>query len=164
MDFGVPKELATSFFTVDEYQQFSRGLISGEDFYKALVDNHLKTNLIYDDIVMAHNEHIYEIDNQVVNIIKGLDSEIAILTDTNEWQTNREKELISLTKYSNNIFRFHETHMLKTDVDCFPYIVNKFGEIASNHGWIPVKGLDYVQNILNKKTARSLQCTFVLPP
>ncbi len=124
-EYGVPKDRAAEFFDIKEYNDFSRGKITGKEFYNALIQK-FGVKLSYKQIVHAHNEHIFGIDSEVVKILSKLPKEkLAFLTDTNEWQTEREKELIDLKSYSNLVFRSHEIHMLKTDKNCFPYVISQ---------------------------------------
>jgi len=113
---GIPKEQSELFYTNNAYLEFSRGNISGQDFYKALINNYLKNPLAYEQVVKAHNQHIYGVNEGVIQIIQGLSKyAISFATDTNEWQTAREKEFIDLHLYSKKIFRSHELHKLKVD-------------------------------------------------
>ncbi len=126
--YGVPKENARNFFDIDEFKEFSRGKINGKSFYNKLIQKYLRTDLKYEEVVKAHNMHIYGIDHSVVKILLKLTKgkeKLVFLTDTNEWQTKREKELINLRSYSDRIFRSHKIHMLKTDIGCFPYVIKK---------------------------------------
>ncbi len=124
--YDVPKENMRLFFENGAYRAFSRGLITGENFYQTLIDQYLKYPLTYSQVVNAHNSHIYGVDKGVLKILSGLQKTmIAFVTDTNQWQTDREKQLVDLTEYSSIIFRSHISHKLKTDSDCFPFIIKK---------------------------------------
>ena len=124
--YGVPKGRAEKFYKAPEYKEFCRGEITGKDFYSALVKKYLKFGLTYGQVVYAHNQHIYAADKNAIEIIKKLSKfDIAFLTDTNKWQTQRERELVDISVFSKTIFRSHETHMLKTDPGLFPYIIKK---------------------------------------
>ncbi|MFA5796875.1 MAG: HAD-IA family hydrolase [Candidatus Woesearchaeota archaeon] len=130
--YGVPRDRAIKFFDNEEYKKFSRGKINGRSFYNALIQKHLRAELAYEDVVHAHNEHLYGIDPKVVQVLSKLPKErLIFLTDTNEWQTEREHELIDLMSYGSRIFRSHEMHMLKTDTGCFPYVIDQLGIGAS---------------------------------
>lgn len=125
-DYGVPEDRANMFFECKEYNEFARGNITGKELYKVLIKKYLKTPLTYEQIVHAHDEHIYDVDNDVLDVIEKVSKyKLAFLTDTNEWQTRREKELVNLKKYSNIIFRSHEIHMLKIDEGAFPYVLKQ---------------------------------------
>ena len=123
--YGVPRDRVKTFFENDEYKEFSRGNINGEEFYRALINRYLRFRLTYTQVVHAHNEHMYGVDSDVVDVIKKLlpNHRIVFLTDTNEWQTERERELIDLRNYSDFIFRSNEMHMLKSDDGTFPYVL-----------------------------------------
>lgn len=126
-EYGIPSDSSRKFFDNDEYKEFSRGNINGRSFYEALI-RYFGTSLTYNQIVKAHNEHLFGIDDNVVSILSRLPKEsVVFLTDTNEWQTQRERELIDLTSYSDRIFRSHKIHMLKTDSNCFPHIIKRLG-------------------------------------
>lgn len=130
--YGVPSQKARRFFDNSEYKEFSRGNIDGRSFYEALTQKYLEAEFAYEQIVDAHNKHLFGVDNKVIQILSKLPKEkLAFLTDTNEWQTERERELIDLRHYSSRIFRSHEMHMLKTDVSCFPYVVSQLGVKAA---------------------------------
>ncbi|MFA6587573.1 MAG: HAD hydrolase-like protein [Patescibacteria group bacterium] len=121
---GVPKEQSELFYKNKEYFEFSRGNICGQDFYKSLINEYLKIPLSYEQVVNAHNQHIYGVNENVIQTIKGLSKyTILFATDTNEWQTAREKELINLKLYSQHIFRSHELHKLKVDDGFFEGIL-----------------------------------------
>jgi HAD superfamily hydrolase (TIGR01509 family) len=127
-DLGVPKERARLFFSNNDYLEFSRGNISGQDFYRALVNEHLKTPLTYEQVVNAHNQHIYGINKGVLQIVQNLPKErVSFATDTNEWQTAKEKELINLRDYGKYIFRSHELHKLKVDDGFYNEVLKSFG-------------------------------------
>ena len=125
-DLGVSEKRIKTFFKNKDYQEFSRGNINNKKFYQTLVEKYLQHNLSYDQIVNAHNQHIYEVDEEVIKLFQKLSpSKLVFLTDTNTWQTDREKELINLLSYSDTIFRSHKMHMLKIDKNCFPHIINQ---------------------------------------
>ena len=125
-DYGVPEDRAKLFFENEEYREFGRGRIDGNAFCKALIGKYFKTQLTFEQIVDAHNQHIYAVDEEVVKVLKRLKKSnrhsLAFLTDTNEWQNERVRILIDLREYSDKIFRSNDIHMLKTDNGCFPYV------------------------------------------
>ena len=125
-DFGVHSSNAEQFYSNTEYLEFNRGNISANDFYRILIEKYLKYSLTYEQVVWAHNQHIYAVSQDVEEILQTLSRHrISFTTDTNEWQTERERELIDLRKYSDSIFRSHEIHMLKIDQGLFPYLLKK---------------------------------------
>lgn len=129
---GINHENAVKFFQNPEYRDFSRGKITGRQFHKALTDKYLGKELSYEEVMNAHNDHLYGLDEYVVNVLNIIDRRrLAFVTDTNEWQTAKERELIDLRNYSDRIFRSHEMGMLKTDEDCFPYVIERLGVTPS---------------------------------
>ena len=128
---GVSSHKARKFFHNEDYLAFSRGEIGSKAFHEALV-RHLGTQLTYDQVVEAHDIHMTGIDQEVVAVLDKLPIEsIVFATDTNEWQTKKEKELIDLIAYTDRIFRSHEIGMLKIDPGCFPYIITCLGKNPS---------------------------------
>ncbi len=129
-EYGVPEQRRGKFFDNPDYDVYSRGMMTSREFYNRLVETHLKFPLKYEQIVRAHDEHMYAVDSGVAGILEklwGSGRELAFLTDTNEWQTRREKEMVNLAKYSEKIFRSHETHFLKTDEGCFEHVIKELG-------------------------------------
>jgi len=125
-DYGTPIEKARLFFKNAEYFDFERGKINGMDFYSVIVKKYLGIPLEYQQVKDAHDSHLYGIDRAVVAILDRIPkSQLAFATNTNDWQTERERQLIDLTLYSDKIFRSNDIQMLKADDACFPYIVNQ---------------------------------------
>jgi len=176
--YGVSRQNAERFYDNEDYHDFSRGKITALQFYDALANNHLQCpSLTYQQVVDAHDAQIYALDEDVVRIISELVSQrkdIAIITDTNEWQTRVEKELVDLTKLgipSERIFRSHEIGMLKTDEECFPYVLKQLGvdypdvylvddrhekiEMAQKHGLRTIKFTDS-ESLVTDLVARGL--------
>lgn len=150
--YGVPEENIQCFYDNDDYREFSRGKISGNDFYRAIVEKHVKFPLTYEQAVEAHDKHIYEVDAEVIAIVSRL-FDIVVLTNTNEWQTSRERELVDMEKYSKKIFRSHEMGMLKTDEGCFEKAVEELGVYPENIIFID----DSKDNIEKAKSA-GIEC------
>jgi len=125
-DYGIPIEKARLFFKNAEYFDFARGKINGMEFYRAIIEKYRGIPLEYQQVKDAHDSHLRGIDRAVVAILDRMPkSQLAFATNTNDWQTERERQLIDLTLYSDKIFRSNEIQMLKTDDACFPYIVNQ---------------------------------------
>ena len=125
---GVPTEHARTFFSNPDYLAFARGTISSQEFYRVLVDTHLQTPLTYEQVLAAHNQQILDINSAVQAIIQSLPKNLVVFaTDTNEWQTAREKELIDLTSLSAHVFRSNELHKIKTDHGYFEFLANSLG-------------------------------------
>lgn len=121
---GVDEDRAKLFFKNNEYQEFSRGDISENDFCSAL-RGYLGCELDNETLKSAHNDHINKVDEKVIAVLDSLKDggqAIAFATDTNLWQTERERELVDLARYSPNIFRSHELHLLKNEQSYFPVI------------------------------------------
>jgi len=126
--YGIPPEQAAKFFDNEDYRNFSRGKITGREFHRSLVERHLKHDLSYEEVVEAHDAHIYELNYKVLKMVQELAGRfpIAFVTDTNPWQTRREREFIDLREISKNIVRSSRIRLLKCDEDYFPYIAQRF--------------------------------------
>lgn len=125
-DYGIPRAKAQLFFKNEEYFDFGRCKINGRGFYRALIKKYLGIPLEYQQVKDAHDSHLHGIDRAVVAILDRIPkSQLAFATNTNEWQTERERQLIDLRVYSDKIFRSNEIQMLKTDDAFFPHIVNQ---------------------------------------
>jgi len=127
-EYGVPEERAGGFFTNEGYKDFGRGRISGKEFYADLVGKYLRHPLTYGQVVQAHDAHMYAVDAGVMQLLDSLKncssaSKMAFWTDTNEWQTRREKELIDVSKYGPAI-RSDELRLLKRDADVFQRVLD----------------------------------------
>ncbi len=130
--YGVPEEKAVLFFRNKEYIAFARGDLTEREFYEATL-KHLNHQLSYEQVREAHDAHLIRVDKGVVDILDKVPRrKLAIATNTNAWQTAREKQLIDITKYSDHVFRSDEMHMLKGDKECFPYIAEKLGVERNN--------------------------------
>lgn len=117
---GVLPQNARRFFQNQAYKEFSRGRCSADHFYQALVATYLQTPLTYEQVVVAHDCHMFGVDSAVLDLIAQLPpSSVQFLTDTNEWQTAREQSLVDLRRYAQQIIRSHETHYLKSTPRCF---------------------------------------------
>jgi HAD superfamily hydrolase (TIGR01509 family) len=120
---GVHPDNAENFFKNQDYREFSRGNISAVEFHEALVRKYLKCPLPYDNVVAAHDAHIYGVEQGVIGILSSLkQGRLAFLTDTNPWQMRRVGELVDLEQYTDRIFCSHEMHKIKTDPGCFHYV------------------------------------------
>jgi len=128
-DYGLQKKRAEKFFKNKDYLEFSRGRMTEKGFYNSLIKKHLKFELTFKQVKFAHDYHLHDINEEVRLILKELNSkhEVAIVTNTNKWQTERVKKLIDLTEYSERIFCSNEMGMLKTDDGCFPFVLKELG-------------------------------------
>lgn len=132
-EYGVDPDRAKLFYANDDYLEFSRGKISGRNFYDLLVTKYLNLPLSYEQVVDAHNQHMFAVNKKVKDVLAKLPpGKIAFVTDTNEWQTARERQLIDLTRYSSLIFRSHKIHMLKTDEGFFRYLAQQLQKEPGN--------------------------------
>ena len=128
MALGVDERNAETFFSNKEYAAFSRGRIRSDEFCQALTNDYLKVQLPCDTLRDAHDKHITGVDWDVLAVldkIRGIP--LIFLTNTNVWQTERERELVDLTKYSGTIIRSHEIHALKIDGDYYSILEKTTG-------------------------------------
>lgn len=126
--YGALPENIKKIFSCNEYYDFLRGKISAHEFYNTLTNQYLRLPLSYDQVSNAFKRALYAIDEGVVGIISRLDRKnLAFLTDTNVWQEEKLLKLINLKQFSDKIFKSHEIHMVKTDENCFPYVISRLG-------------------------------------
>lgn len=126
VNYGVLPVNVEKIFSCSEYYDFLRGKISQYEFYNVLINQYLRSPLSYDEVSSAFKQAIHAVDDQIVWILSQLDrNKLAFLTDTNVWQEERLSELINLRQFSDKIFKSHEIHMVKTDENCFPYVINQ---------------------------------------
>jgi glucose-1-phosphatase len=129
---GVAPYNARYFYESEEYGAFSRGHLTARQFHQRLVTTYFHVPLSYHELERTHHQHIFCVDPGVVEVLNELTSvRLGFLTDTNEWQTDRERELIRLENYGSDIFRSHEMSMLKVDPGTFPRVVAELGAEAS---------------------------------
>lgn len=125
---GLPARLARKFFATPVYADFSRGRITEHWFYQHQISMNLGRPIGYDDMVAAHDAHMWAIDEDVVALMRRVTAPLAFATDTNMWQTRRERELIDVRQFSDTVFRSDEIGSLKADPGCFARIVSALGE------------------------------------
>lgn len=126
---GVPLENTEKIYSSDEYYDFLRGTITPEEFADLLVARHLKVPLTCDQIKRALQETCFGIDHEVVRILSRLDRKrLALLTDTTVWQEEKLATFIDLGQFTDRWFRSYETHLVKIDEDCFPYVISQLGD------------------------------------
>lgn len=132
-DYGIAPEVARRFFANEDYADFARGKLTGEEFaYRTR--RRLGSTLAYDQIRCAHDAHIYAKDEEVVAMLRALRERgvrLAFATDTNEWQTARERELVNLAAYGR-VFRSHDLGALKVDGGVFERILAELDEEPSH--------------------------------
>lgn len=127
-DYGIPFSAAVQFYVNDDYPNFARGKITGEEFGKRT--RRRIGGLSVEQIRRAHDAHMYDVDEGTIAILDALRDRgitIAFATDTNEWQTARERELVNLAAYGR-VFRSHDLGALKADGSVFERIVAELGE------------------------------------
>ena len=130
---GVPKQPAESFFSHREYLEFARGNMSGQDFYRVMIERYLKTPLTYQQVVQALGQHLCGVNAEVLEMVQRLPKErVAFATDTNEWQTAKERQFIELGDFGQHIFRSFELHKIKTDDGYLLEIAHALGESVEN--------------------------------
>ena len=101
-DYGIPREKAHLFFKNNEYFDFGRGKINGRGFYEAIIEKYLGFPLDYQQVKDAHDSHLHGFDQIVVALLERLPKiQLAFATNTNEWQTERERQLIDLSTLPN---------------------------------------------------------------
>ncbi|MBC8495188.1 hypothetical protein H8D36_03475 [archaeon] len=117
---GVSPEKAVDFYTIPEYSEFSRGNITEEQFHMALIQ-HFGMDLSLDQVRQAHDSHIYALVDRIKDTLDyaKAHANIGFLTNTNIWQTAREKQFIDLELYGGPVLRSHELHLLKSDQGLF---------------------------------------------
>lgn len=123
---GVPLENTEKIYSCNEYYDFCRGTITPEKFADLLVIRYLKIPLTCDQIKRAFKETCFGVDHEVVKVLSRLDRKgLALLTDTNVWQEEKLAEMIDLGQFTDKWFRSYETHLVKTDKNCFPYVIEQ---------------------------------------
>lgn len=150
-EYSVPLEKAKKFFTIPEYNLFSRGKIENKQFSNAL--RRILTNNSLDDnqLKEAHNIHIVRPIKSAMKVLETIHKKgiynIAFLTNTNVWQNEREKKLVDFTKYSNIIVRSNEEGLTKNSPQLFTRTLSRLKN----------KDVLFVDDSVNNiKTARSL--------
>lgn len=127
-DYGIPFSAAVQFYVNDDYPDFARGKITGDEFGKRT--RRRIGGLSVAQIRRAHDAHMYDVDEGTIAILDALRDRgitIAFATDTNEWQTARERELVNLAAYGR-AFRSNELGALKADGGVFERILAELGE------------------------------------
>ena len=126
-DYGIAPENARRFFTSGDYAEFSRGNTTGEEFVRRFMSEYLRTSVPSSlELRIAHDAHMYGVDMgtiEVLNALRRRSIAIAFATNTNAWQTRRERDLVDLSRWSRLQLRSHELHALKRDPGTFERIV-----------------------------------------
>jgi FMN phosphatase YigB (HAD superfamily) len=128
--YGVPAGKSASFFGSEHYASFSRGELDGMEFYRRTLES-LGTHMPYRDMVAAHDRHMYEVDGHVLTILNAMPKDrLMFWTDTNSWQTARERDMIDVQSYSHVprcVIRSDGIRTLKTDKGAIEKTLNKLG-------------------------------------
>lgn len=130
-DLGIPYTTAVRFYVNDDYPNFARGKLTGEEFGQRT--RRRMGGLTAAQIRRAHDAHMYDVDEGTMAALTALRDcgmTLAFATDTNEWQTARERELVDLAAYGR-AFRSNELGALKTDGSVFERIIAELGEEPS---------------------------------
>lgn len=130
-DWGLAPEIARRFFANEDYANFARGELDGNEFAQRLMDKHLQITFpSYLELRTAHDAHMYDVNRGVIVLLDSLRAHeipLAFATDTNAWQTLREIQLVALQKYGR-AFRSNELGALKADGGVFERIIADLGE------------------------------------
>lgn len=127
-DLGIPYTTAVRFYVNDDYPDFARGKLTGDEFGKRT--RRRMGGLTAAQIRRAHDAHMYDVDEgttAALDALRGRGMTLAFATDTNEWQTARERELVDLAVYGR-AFRSNELGALKADGGVFERILAELGE------------------------------------
>ena len=132
--YGVSHHAAKAIFTDPLYREYSRGSISSHEFSSKMISQHFKKPLTENQVRHAHDQHMFAVDKEVLALMEKLsiNHRIAIATDTNDWQTARERQLIDLSKFAAWEFRSHEMHLLKTEKAYWLRVMHDLGEKPAN--------------------------------
>ncbi len=135
--YGVPREKAESFFANEDYEDFSRGILDEQQFYRlqrarlGLSPEQISFRQMYE----AHAAHMTEVDQRVESIIACFyvgGTALVFPTNTNRWQTRRiEDDLIDLSQFGH-VVRSHELGIRKRDPGGFVRFAEK---IESRRGF-----------------------------
>lgn len=133
-DWGLAPEVARRFFANEDYADFARGRLDGNQFAQRLMEVHLRIDFpSYLELRVAHDAHMYDVDRGTIGVLDSLrarEISLAFATDTNPWQTLREAQLVDLRKYGR-VFRSHDLGALKADGGVFERILAELGEEPS---------------------------------
>lgn len=130
-DWGLAPEVARRFFANEDYANFARGKLDGNEFAQRLMERHLRITFpSYLELRVAHDAHMYDVDRGTLGVLDLLRTSkipLAFATDTNRWQTLREAQFVDLQKYGR-VFRSHDLGALKADGGVFEHILAELGE------------------------------------
>ncbi len=129
---GVARSAAIQMYKT-EFEDFSRGTISAEEYVRLLVERHFKAPVDYETILRAHDEHMYRRHDAVFDIIRSIPrASLTIITDTNTWQHRRVADFVDLGALSDRVFESHRLGMIKSDTESFPNVIRTLGVPAAD--------------------------------
>jgi putative hydrolase of the HAD superfamily len=158
---SITKEKAATFFSNEAYADFTRGLINQEQFLDKIRTSLGLPDLTIDEAKMAHNAHIYEVDQPMVELVINLKNKgynIVLVTDTNPWQTNHQESMLLSAGLSKiHIIRSHDLGKIKSDppkISAEGKPISFFSKALNQLGILPGNTLFVDDNELNIAIAR----------
>jgi HAD superfamily hydrolase (TIGR01509 family) len=127
-DLGIAPEAARRFFANPAYTEFACGTIDGHEFAWQVTEVHLRCRLDERYVRIAHDAHIYALDEAVRDVLARVTVPLMIATDTNAWQTERTSQLVDMGQLARRVFRSDELGSLKRDPGTFERIAEAIGE------------------------------------
>lgn len=129
-ELGIPEERARQIFNLSEYYDFSRGKIDGHtlcDAIRTLLDT---PNLTDTQIREIHDKHIFGLIPGMKGMLEQVTEKygtenIVFVTDTCDWQTQRQQQLLDLSPY--RVITSNSIGMVKLD----PEIIDEIGHRQS---------------------------------
>lgn len=117
---GIPVEKSSRIFSMPEYNDFVRGRIDSGAFCNGIREAIGEHTISDDEIRRIFDEHIIGVIPGMVALLERLTEsygpeKIIFCSDTNEWQTKRQEELLNLTRY--RIITSNQLGLLKSDLD-----------------------------------------------
>ncbi|MDO8599206.1 MAG: HAD-IA family hydrolase [bacterium] len=132
-DYGVPYTTAVRYYVNDDYPNFARGRMTGDEFGERTRER-IGGGLTVEELRYAHDHHMYAVDRGTIDVLRLLRERgiaRAVATDTNEWQTARERQLVDFrAPHFDNVreFRSNELGALKADGGVFERILAEIDE------------------------------------
>ena len=128
---SVPLERAQQFYKIPEYRYFAEGKIGGTEFYEAMVEMLGADHLSEEHIRYAHDIHMARLIKSSMEVLDTVSQnyDVAFITTTNTWQTQRETQLFDFSAYSNVIVRSHDEGLTKADPEIFERTLERLGRL-----------------------------------
>lgn len=124
---GVPRERAEEMYVGNtDYLEFSRGDIDEVTFTESL-NWRFGTAFSVAEMRRVHDIHINAVNEPLLDEVRQWNPrQVAIVTDTNPWQTARERELLGtrLMAWAGE-FRSHEMRRMKSDAVFFTQVLDQ---------------------------------------